>query len=136
LNEVEFHIQKSGFKVDVHLLSDECIEFSKNLFVHLLIQIAQYLPINDSIIMAFQLLDPQNRNIQNNKYFFREYLAKKFIKCYEFSNYELLLRQFEDFTLIQDNNLPVKIENYKTSNSATRYNVEQFWIDVFKIAEE
>jgi len=134
--EVDFEIPKSGFEIDFNVISNECIEFSKKLCVQLLFLIGQYLPINDGAFMAFQLLDPHNRNIQNNKYLFREYLAKKFVKCYEFSDYESLLNQFENFALLDDKNLPLEIENYRTSNSASRHNVEQFWINVFRIVDD
>ena len=65
---------------------------------------------------------------------FREYLLKKFIRCYNFSDYGLILTQYQDFLDLEA--LPLNIEDYQTANSSSRYHIESFWIDMYKVEEE
>jgi len=88
------------------------------------------LPRNDNVFKAFQLLDPQKRKIHNRKYLFREYLLKKFTCCYNFPDYDAI----QDFLNLEK--LPLNIEEYKTTNPSSRYHIDSFWIDMYKIEEE
>jgi len=65
---------------------------------------------------------------------FREYLLKKFTRCYNFSDYDLILTQYQDFLDLEA--LPLNIEDYQTANSSSRYHIESFWIDMYKVEEE
>ena len=96
-NEVEFHKINTGFEVNISSLSEEFITFSKQLFNQILVLILKYLPINENIFKTFQLINPNNRAINNSKFLFREYLIKKFVRCYEYENHKVVLKQFEDF---------------------------------------
>jgi len=79
-NEIEFNPPGIEFGVDASILSNECLKFSKELFKQLLSLILEYLPVNNNIFKAFQLIDPHQRTIQNSKNLFKEYLLKKICK--------------------------------------------------------
>ena len=55
---------------------------------------------------------------------------------YEYENHKEVLKQFEDFANLTPSELPVSLENYRTSNSLSRYDIESFWIDMYKIENE
>jgi len=86
------------------------------------------------VFKAFQLLDPQKRKIHNRRYLFREYVLKKLTRCYNFPDYDAIVNQYQDFLNLEK--LPLNIEEYKTTNPSSRYHIESFWIDMYKIEEE
>jgi len=135
-NEIEFNQTIFEYEVNLKSLAFEMMEFSKKFFKNLLLLTSKYLPIDDNTIKGFQLLDPSNHTLQNSKYIFRESLLKKFVSCYGFLNYEQVLQQFSDFSLLADEKLPLQLENYKSSSAVSRYNVEKFWIDMYNIEPE
>jgi len=61
-------------------------------------------------------------------------MLKKITRCDSFPNSDAILNQCQDFQNLEK--LPLNIEEYKTANSSSRYHIESFWIDMYKIEEE
>ena len=59
------------FKVDLNQISERDIILAKNSFKQALISLVKYLPVNDEIIRAFQLIDPRKRIVHRNIWLFR-----------------------------------------------------------------
>ena len=75
---------------------------------------------------AFTLIDPSKRKTRNSIYLFREFLLKKFVKCYDMSDYSVILEQFEAFSKLNDTDLPVTLENYQMKDAFLRCDPERF----------
>jgi len=77
---------------------------------------------------AFQLLDPRQKNIiQGSVGLFRDELLKKYILCYGFSNYEAVLKEYQEFVECDSIDLPVKFEDYINAETGT-FQAEDFWL--------
>ena len=128
-NYIDFNQEFIEFGVNLDNLSFEIIDLSKKTFSNLCVLILEYLPIHNKTTEAFQLLDPRKRKrIINGLTLFRDYLLKRFVFCYGFQNYDLLLEEFQEFSEIEDIELPVNLEKYVSSKTG-HFKVEDFWLN-------
>ena len=128
-NYIDFEQNFIEFTVSIEKLNPETLSMSKKLISQITIQILKYLPINDKIAEAFQLLDPRKKfRVQTNFPLFRDQLLKKFIICYGFENYESVLKEYKEFIQTEDSELPINFEKY-ISKKTINFKVEKFWLE-------
>ena len=137
-NYIDFSDPNLEFKIDLNKIDEKDILLAKELFKQALLSLVNYLPVNDEIIKAFQLLDPRKRNINQSIFLFREKLLKVFVSCYDrtflLNEYAKILSQFTTFSEKKDEDLKTKLNAYQLSND--RINVEAYWIAVYKSEKE
>ena len=128
-NQIDFDQTFIEYSVDISIVSDQTLEFSKLFISKFCFLLTNYLPTHDQTIEAFQLLDPRKRNIiPSSLFMFREKLLKKFILCYGFENYEETLKEYQEFIQCEDFDLPVNFGGY-ISQETGYFKIENFWID-------
>ena len=65
----------------------------------------KYLPLDDPIFEAFQVIDPCFRFKENSLKLYRYRLLNKFVRCYNFSEYKTPIEQYTNFTKTKSEDL-------------------------------
>ena len=111
----------------------DIIPFIQLIFVKLSKLLLKYIPIQNKIIQAFQLIDISKQNLKNANLIFRENLLKEFSKAYNYgegplmSLYDKVLSTFQDITEKNENEMLLSTEGY--IDDQNNLNVQKYWIN-------